>query len=183
MMSEKLYNRFGENLIMAECLVYATAFPDDGWSVSDVLTIVSIVANLLAAGVFAYFVGKNLSCDREYRNYFIKEVCDEKKKHEKFWDDFENSNMSSQEVFAWLKQRNMSTTALMKTFREKKKKTSTKFENYVRKMRTLIDETDWFQNVQINGKNVLSSDDRKNIAKFKNENASIFHEVIAEING
>lgn len=168
---------------MAECIVYGSVLQDAGWDISNYLALVSIIVDLLAAGVIAYVVSCRLSSDRQFRDYFIKEVCDEKCKHEEFWLNFEQSALTLPSVISWFKQRNIATTALMKTYRERKKRTSSKFEDYVREMRNFIDETDWMQKPQRNGHHKLSSADKDRIVHFKMKNATIFHDVISEING
>lgn len=168
---------------MSECVVYGNVLPDVGWTISEVLSLVSIVVDFFVGAVIAYFISGKLSSDREFRNYFIKEVCEEKCKHESFWTNFEKSEMSLPEVLAWFKQRNMATTALMNSFKKKKKKTSSNFEEYVRKMRGFIDDTDWMQKPQRNGHHKLSQQDKDRITAFRRNHASIFHDVVSEING
>ena len=67
----------------------------------------------------------------------------------------------------------------MRSFKKRKKKISSVFEDYVREMRDFIDSIEWMQS---QGNN-LSHADINRITEFKRNHASIFHDVIAEING
>ncbi len=168
---------------MAECIVYGSILPDGGWDISNTLALVSIIVDIVFGVIVVAVISNRISCDREFRNYFIKEVCEEKQKHEFFWHEFENSKMTLPSVISWFKQRNIATTALMRTYRKRKKKASYQFEIYVHKMRAFIDETDWMQKPQRNGHHKISKPDIDRIVLFKRKNASIFHDIISEING
>lgn len=168
---------------MAECIVYGSVLAEDGWSISNLIALGSILVDLLIAVYITIVVNRRLSSDREIRNYFIKEVEREKDLHNIFWEDFENSAMKLQDVLSWFKRRNMESAALMNAYCEKKRKVTSRLDTYVQKMRNFIDETDWMKNPQRNGHHKISAQDKRDIIRFKTENALVFHKLISDING
>lgn len=152
-------------------------------SVSDIITIISIVVNGILALWIVKVIQASFANRRTLKDHFISEVKDLRVEYRTVLNNIYAKKLNSKEVIPWFKVMNIKVNDLMDCLNREFNVEKFALDPYQNQLRDLITESeDFIEGYKGNKKLILSASLIEKMTDFHGENQKLFNDLIIKIN-
>lgn len=152
------------------------------FTISDIISIISIVVNIYLAKTIAKEVADNSSNKRVLKDLMISEIRDIQNQSDLFKKELLEGKLNSRDIQYWFKINNIRIRDVSKILHEKFDISKDLLEPYKNEMRELVTNSECF--ISDYNKNSVQFDEefKKELLEFYKKNNNVFIKILVDIN-